>query len=465
MNGDLGKEAFHFLDFLAASGVGVWQMLPIGPVQDDGSPYQTTSVFAGDYRLISPEMALEERWIDSYPLDERPMTDDGRRFALSLAWEGFKQRASAQFRTAFAQFREEHASWLGDYALFQALHSELKAPWWDWPVKLRARKPKALAEARNRLQDTIAYLEFEQFLFFTQWDRLKRAARAKGIILFGDIPIFVAQDSAEVWATPHYFDLLPNGLPRVVAGVPPDYFSATGQRWGNPLYRWDMLQKDGFSFWIERIRMQLKLFDVVRIDHFRGFEAYWEIPAEDPVAINGRWVKAPGEALFETLFATFGDLPLVAEDLGIITPEVEQLRQRFQLPGMKILQFAFSGESQNPYLPCNHTPDSVVYTGTHDNDTTCGWYHGLSDRERSYLYEILGYPREDIPWVLIRAAFASVAHWAIIPMQDLLALGSEQRMNRPGTTAGNWRWRFHWQQVPGDLAGRLHHLIALYGRR
>ena len=458
--GGLGQEARHFVDFLVECGMKVWQMLPIGPTQADNSPYQSSSVHAGNPALISLEPVLGQGWVDMSAVSGLDKTE-----VLKQAWQGFMQMASEDERNNLQRFIADQQVWLGDYVLFQALHSERHQCWWQWPDPLRTREPAALAEARIRLSDEIDYLTFEQYLFFSQWLDLKSYANERGVELFGDMPIFVAHDSAEVWAQPEMFDLEESGRPRVVAGVPPDYFSETGQRWGNPLYRWDVMQADGFSFWLDRLKTQHLLFDLIRIDHFRGFEAYWEIPAEEAYAINGRWVQALGGALFERLREVYGDeLPLVAEDLGIITPEVDALRRQFALPGMKIMQFAFSGSADNPYLPFNHTVDSVAYTGTHDNDTTLGWYTSLDDATRSYVDEYLGYPKEVMPWPLIRRTLASVADLAIIPMQDLLGLNGEHRMNLPGTTEGNWLWRFSWDQVEEDLAERVNRRVAMYGR-
>jgi 4-alpha-glucanotransferase len=462
--GDLGLEARNFVDFLVGCGMSVWQMLPVGPTGTGGSPYQSSSVHAGNPRLISLEWVLERDWLRAYPLEEDSLSDQGKQFGLSLSWDGFKERATDADRQALRTFLGENSYWLDDYALFQALRGELDTGWWQWPEPLRDRHPQTLTEARVRLADTIEYLKYEQFLFFTQWRELREYANSRGVLLFGDMPIFVAQDSAEVWARPEDFDLNPDGSPRVVAGVPPDYFSATGQRWGNPLYRWDQMQADGFAFWIERIRTQLRLFDMVRIDHFRGFESYWAIPADEEYAINGTWVEADGDALFNRLHEVYGRLPLVAEDLGIITPEVDALRHRHGMPGMKVLQFAFSGDADNPYLPFRHGRDSVVYTGTHDNDTTLGWYLALDDASRAYVDDYLGRSKEPMPWPLIRSALASRSGLAIIPMQDILSLDGEHRMNLPGTTDGNWSWRFAWDQVDPDLAERVRRRVAIYGR-
>jgi 4-alpha-glucanotransferase len=456
--GQLGPAAFRFVEFLAACGMAVWQMLPVGPTAADGSPYQSGSVHAGNRRFIAADPLVAAGWLDA--ADAQGEVD----VWLARAWRNFRTSATAAARRELEDFCRHQAYWLEDYALFAALQDDRPGGWWCWPTGLRDREPQAMAEARARLHERIALVRFEQFLFFTQWAALKAHANARGVRLFGDMPIFVAHDSAEVWAHRDLFSLDERGLPTVVAGVPPDYFSATGQRWGNPLYRWDALQRDGFRFWIDRLCTQLKLFDLVRIDHFRGFEAYWEIPASEPVAVHGRWVQAPGKTLFERLHEVYDPLPVVAEDLGVITAEVEALRDGFGLPGMKILQFAFSGGPANPYLPYNHPERSVVYTGTHDNDTTVGWFAALPEAERAHVEDFLGRPTEPMPWPLIRCALASPARLAILPMQDLLALDGTHRMNLPGTHEGNWLWRFEWEEVPPVLAGRVRHLVSLYGR-
>jgi 4-alpha-glucanotransferase len=461
--GDLGTEAFRFVDFLAAAGIGVWQMLPLGPTHADRSPYQCTSVHAGNPRLISLQRLREWGWLEGDAVveaDERARADQMR-----AAFAGFQRSADAAEQATFADFRQIHGHWLNDFALYAALREEQNhRGWFDWPQPLRDRLPEALDAARHRLAAAIDQVCFDQFMFFRQWHALRDYANERGVRLFGDVPIFVAYDSADVWARRDCFRLDAEGRMEVVAGVPPDYFSATGQRWGNPHYRWEHIEADGFRWWIERMRTQRELFDLIRIDHFRGFEAHWEIPAHAETAIDGWWAQAPGERLFRALQDSFHDLPLVAEDLGIITSEVDALRIRFGLPGMKILQFAFGGGAENPYLPHNHEWLTVVYTGTHDNDTTLGWYAGLDDHTRAHIHEYLGHPAEAMPWSLIRAAFASVAVLAVVPMQDVLALDSEHRMNTPGVTEGNWGWRFAWEQVPEELAERLRGLVALYSR-
>lgn len=459
--GCLGSGALAFATFLADSGMSVWQMLPVGPTQNDRSPYQSDSAHAGDPLLIDLEPLVEQGWLEGLPQSDE--TQD-KIHALLTAWKGFQRLAGSDQRAALDKFVTGNAYWLADYALFRALREEQGRCWWHWPSPLRQRDAETLAEARRRLADRIGYVRFEQFLFFGQWQRLRTHVNGLGIKLFGDMPIFVAHDSAEVWARPQDFDLHADGSPRVVAGVPPDYFSATGQRWGNPLYRWDRMQADGFRFWLDRIRTQLSLFDLIRIDHFRGLESYWEIPAEEEYAINGRWVKALGDELFERLHQRFGRLPLIAEDLGVITQEVENLRRKYHLPGMKILQFAFSGGADNPYLPFRHGRDSVVYTGTHDNDTSLGWYLSLDDAGRDSVDEYLGHSSEPMPWPLVRAALASRSRLAILPMQDVLALDARHRMNTPGTTAGNWSWRFDGDSVEPELSERLRGMVRLYGR-
>ncbi len=462
--GDMGEEAHRFVDFLAAAGISVWQTLPLSPPQHDLSPYQARSVHAGNRRLIALGPLVERGWIEPSILQHDCLTYECKQQFLLGAWAGFTKLASDKEKREFADFVGEQRFWLENYALFEALHAENRCGWWGWPEGLRDRHPQALAEARSRLAEEIEYFYFEQYLFFSQWLKLKSYANEHGIQLFGDMPIFVAHDSAEVWAKRENFLLTKQGEPTVVAGVPPDYFSDTGQRWGNPIYNWKAMEQDGFSFWIERIQTQLAMFDLVRIDHFRGFESYWEVPAKDDTAVNGRWIDAPGKALFERLHQVYGFLPLVAEDLGIITAGVDRLREQFGLPGMKVLQFAFNGDTNNPYLPSQYRPNTVVYTGTHDNDTTLGWYLSLDDHSRNYVDEYLGYSKEPMPWPMIRAALASRARLAMLPMQDILALDGSHRMNRPGTTEGNWGWRFEWQQVQEDLADRLHRSLEIYGR-
>ena len=439
-------------------------MLPLGPTHEDRSPYQCLSVHAGNMELISLEDVTTSGWLDPAQLPEH-IDAATRTVLLQQARSGFEAAATPEQQAAFTAFRNTQNDWLHDYALYQAIRQvHDHTSWLDWPAALRDRNAPALAEFSQQHAGLVEQACFEQFLFSMQWQALRDYAHSQQVLLFGDIPIFVAHDSADVWAHRGLFSVDPGGVLEVVAGVPPDYFSETGQRWGNPLYHWDNMQADGFEWWIQRFRTQLALFDIVRLDHFRGFEKYWEIPAAAETAIEGRWVEAPGAALFTRLQQVFGTLPLVAEDLGLITPEVDALREAFGLPGMKILQFAFDGGPHNPYLPHNHTASAVVYTGTHDNDTTLGWFQGLDDARKQAVLDYLGHPAESMPWPLIRAALASVAGLAIMPMQDLLELDSNQRMNTPGVPGENWSWRFTAEQLPGELAEHLHHLVKIYGR-
>jgi 4-alpha-glucanotransferase len=459
--GDLGPEAYRFVEFLARSGLSVWQTLPLGPTHEDFSPYQCLSVHAGNPRLINPDLLVEWGWLGEKGLNPTASCSDW----LAVAHNGFQRHGGEAAQAEYHDFVQAHDHWLQDYALYTALRGEQQdRSWVQWPAPLRDREPVALEEARRRLAATIEGVRFEQFVFFRQWHQLRRYANERQVLLFGDIPIFVAHDSAEVWAHRELFSVDEHGQAIKVAGVPPDYFSETGQRWGNPQYDWDRMQAGNFQWWVERIATQLDLFDLARIDHFRGFEAYWEIDASAELAVDGRWVKAPGEALFECLQARFDPLPLVAEDLGTITPEVDALRARFGLPGMKVLQFAFDGDPKNLYLPHHHETDSVVYTGTHDNDTSLGWFNALDAGQQAMVRGYLANSQEEMPWLLIRAALMSVARLCMVPMQDFLAMDSGQRMNRPGTDNGNWKWRFQWEQVPEGLEQRIRHLVEVYDR-
>ncbi len=465
LNGDLGAEARHFVDFLVDSGFRYWQTLPAGPTRSDNSPYSTSSIHAGNPLLIDLNYLVQRDWLDASILKTGSLTEKNRLRALRIAWNGYTQRTGEHERAQMAEFIRKQGYWLDDYALFRAIRKDQNCiPWWEWSAPLRDREPEAISKVSARLAREIEYIYFEQFVFFQQWHEMKNYANRRGVKLFGDMPIFVAHDSAEVWVNRQYFLLDQNGMPKVVAGVPPDYFSDTGQRWGNPLYDWGRLQEDDFAFWVQRLKTQLALFDLVRIDHFRGFESYWEIPAEDETAINGRWVSAPGQALFDRLHQEYNPLPLVAEDLGLITPEVEVLRDQFGLPGMKVLHFAFSGDHNNPHLPFLYPTNSVVYAGTHDNNTTIGWYESLDRNTRHYVDEFLGDSKLDMPWPMVWKVLASPSDLAILQMQDLLELDGSHRMNTPGTTEGNWKWRFNWDQVDPGLAAKLRHRIAMYGR-
>ncbi|MDH5435836.1 MAG: 4-alpha-glucanotransferase, partial [Gammaproteobacteria bacterium] len=418
------------------------------------------SVHAGNPSLISIDWLVDRGWISPH--------DQGDKTALlHKAYNEFCARKNDALSHEFELFKTEEHLWLDDFALYSTIRQlQKKKPWMQWPAELRDRDQSALNRIIKNQSGEIEQQKFVQFVFFKQWLEIRNYARQHGVQLFGDMPIFVAHDSADVWAHRSLFTIDAAGNAQFVAGVPPDYFSENGQRWGNPLYNWESMHEDNYEWWIQRIRTQLKLFDFIRIDHFRGFEACWQIPATAKTAIEGKWVKAPGKALLKSLYDAFGSLPLVAEDLGIITDEVIALRDEFGLPGMNILQFAFDGSAHNPYLPHNHIQNSVVYTGTHDNDTASGWYQTLSHEDKARINQYLGYDIEhSMPWSLIRCALASVARLAIIPMQDLLGLGSEGRMNTPSTTVNNWRWRFSWEQVPEDVSEKLNAMIHLYGRK
>lgn len=459
IEGCLGTESCRFIDFLVNAGFTVWQMLPQAPTHGDRSPYNCLSVHAGNPAWICLSRLRDAGWLSGQIDAER------RQVMLRQARLGFLDQAGDADREAFDVFSENNRHWLDDYALFVVLREkhELRG-WFDWPPPLRDRHPEALAEARATLRDSIAQVYFEQFAFFRQWMDVKEYANKNGVRLFGDIPIYVAHDSADVWANRQYFDVEDDGRLRSVAGVPPDYFSETGQRWGNPHYDWNAMERDRFGWWRDRFAASFNLFDLVRVDHFRGFEAYWSIPADQETAVNGHWCEAPGKELFETLYREFASLPIVAEDLGLITPEVIALRKSFGIPGMKVLQFAFDGDADNLYLPHNHERLSVVYTGTQDNDTTVGWFYGLAREQQDRVMAYLGYPAEEMPWPLIRAAYASVANLAVIPLQDILSLGSDHRMNTPGTTQGNWLWQFSWEQLTPELTQRTREMVSRYGR-
>lgn len=477
--GDLGPSAHWFVDFLAEGGQGLWQVLPLGPTGFGDSPYQCTSAFAGNPLLISPERLVERGWIRrsdlKHPDFPRNRVDFGavktwKRALLGLAHRGFLAKADRAEQDEFGSFQEEQRSWLDDYALYTAIKSEHgHGPWTEWPEALALRDPQAIAAWSNAHRPLTERHRFIQFLFFQQWSELRRYAHDRGVHLVGDIPIFVAHDSSEVWTHRDWFHLDDHGRPTVIAGVPPDYFSATGQRWGNPLYRWPTLAAEGYAFWVNRLRHVLELIDLVRIDHFRGFAGYWEIPASEATAVNGRWVPGPGMDLFRALKAALGEeLPLIAEDLGVITDDVVALRDGLELPGMAILQFAFEdtagGFGQSDFLPHNHHRRLAVYTGTHDNNTLLGWWAGLDPTLQHHARRYLNSDAAEIQWDFIRATLASVAALAFFPMQDVLGLGPEGCMNRPGNPDGNWVWRFTEDQIDAGTAERLLELTRLYGR-
>jgi 4-alpha-glucanotransferase len=485
--GDLGAAAGRFADWLHEAGQGLWQMLPLGPPGFGESPYQSFSAFAGNPLLVPLDRLVDERWLAPDDLAAAPRFEQGavdfgqvrpfREQCLTRANRAFRKNAKSPERAEFDEFRHEQAWWLDDYALFAALkktHGGL--PWTEWGSALVERQTSALAARVAELKAEIDEEAFIQFQFHRHWRRLKSYCNSRGIRLMGDIPIFVAHDSADVWAHQELFHLDERGRPTLVAGVPPDYFSATGQLWGNPLYRWHVMQRDGYAWWVERLRYALAQFDLIRLDHFRGFEAYWEIPAGAATAAPGRWVAGPGAHFFQTLCDALGELPLVAEDLGVITPAVEALRDQFGFPGMRILQFAFGDDPKaDDYQPHNYPRHCVVYTGTHDNDTTLGWFESGPGSgttrtaaqiaaERRFALAYLGTDGSQVHWDLIRLALASVAETAIVPLQDLLGLGTEARMNLPGTLEGNWRWRFRKEMLTPECTGRMRELTEIYDR-
>lgn len=473
--GDLGDDAHRWVDFLAAGGQRLWQLMPLGPTGYGDSPYQCFSAFAGNPYLISLDRLHETGLLTQSDLADAPdgnpsQVDYGAVIPYKLdrlerAANRFRETADDGARAAFDAFCEAQAHWLDDYTLFMAIKEAHGGNAWNtWNEDLRLRNDAALARARTEHAEAIERQKLWQHFFDRQWRAVKDHANESGIQIVGDIPIFIAYDSADAWANPDLFFFDEEGNPTVVAGVPPDYFSETGQRWGNPLYRWKKMRENGYRWWIRRFESTLEFVDIVRVDHFRGFEAYWEIPADEPTAENGRWVRGPGQEFFDAIQAALGDLPIIAEDLGVITPGVEQLRDDNDLPGMKVLQFAFAGDASDAYLPHNYDHNYLVYTGTHDNDTTNGWYAKAPEAERDYVRRYLARGDENIAWELIRLAQRSVADIAIYPLQDALGLGSEARMNTPGQPAGNWTWRFTWDQVGYWLAPALDEMTVLYGR-
>jgi 4-alpha-glucanotransferase len=470
--GTLGAEARRFVDFLALAGQSLWQVLPLGPTAYGNSPYSCYSAFAGNPFLIDLQVIADEGEIADadlvldFPADrvDFPAVERFKGKALRRAAAKFFASGDAKRRDEFHGFCE-NTCWLHDYALFMALKDANGGRGWvNWPREIASREPAELVKCDAGVGQAIGEYEYMQWQFFRQWQALKKYANAKGIEIIGDIPIFVAFDSADVWANPHLFHMDERGRPTVVAGVPPDYFSETGQLWGNPLYNWDVIAYHGYGWWKERMRGALEFYDIVRLDHFRGFEAYWEIPAAEKTAQKGRWVKGPGAELFNALIDALGPMPIIAEDLGIITPDVDALRERFGFPGMKILQFAFGSGPGNPYLPHNHVREAVIYTGTHDNDTTAGWVAALSKKEKRLVLDYLNSNGKDLVGDLIRAALASVANMAVIPLQDILKLDSSARMNVPGTSTGNWSWRFAWEDLGSEHCAMLHDMTRIYGR-
>lgn len=463
--GDFGHDAYRFIEFLAASGVGVWQILPLCPTHNDLSPYLGLSVHAGNPMLISLDWLLDRGLLTREIMTQpAPSTRELRQRCLQSAYQTFRAQPANHLHKAYAKYCASTA-WLDDFVFYTLLKKiNHNSPWWRWKKEWRDHTGEALSALQETHAQDCAAIRFEQFIFQQQWQELRDYAHRHRVLIFGDMPIFVAHDSAEVWAQRDLFALDSAGKAQSVAGVPPDFFSTTGQRWGNPHYDWAAMQANGFSWWIKRIDTELARVDMLRIDHFRGLQAYWSIPAKAETAIEGEWVEAPGEALLQTLQDRFAQLPLIAEDLGTITAEVTALREKFHLPGMKILQFAFDGNPHNPYLPHHHVYDSVVYTGTHDNDSIMGWFASLDKQTQQYVLFYLQQPVESMPWSFITMALESVAALAIIPLQDILALGPGHRMNTPGTEQHNWRWRFSWEMLAPDLAARFRALIILYDR-
>ena len=485
--GDLGSEAYLFADFLVNTKQRLWQMLPLGPTGYGNSPYQCHSVFAGNPSLKSLEVLVEEKLLESTDLKdatlfpERSVDYDAvTAFKIPLlqkSFEFFEKKATSAQRDEFAAFCLQKAAWLDGYALYMSLkEAHGLAAWNMWEEDIKLRRPEAVKRWSKKLAHEMRCHKYQQYQFFKQWAKLKKYCNDCGIRLFGDMPIYVSLDSDTVWLHPDLFDLDTNGKPTLVAGVPPDYFSETGQLWGNPLYRWDVMAKDSYAWWIERFRATCSLVDIVRLDHFRGFEKYWEIFGEETTARNGRWVPGPRAAFFKAIRKALGTLPIIAEDLGVITPEVDALREQFRFPGMRVLQFAFGNDPKaDDYRPHNYPRNCVVYTGTHDNNTTIGWFREevtgdttqsrkVRDAERQLALKYVGSDGREINWDFIRLALMSVADTAIIPLQDVLGLGSEARMNRPATLGGNWVWRFRREMLTEEVKARLRELTMIYGR-
>jgi 4-alpha-glucanotransferase len=464
--GTIGKEAYHFIDWMAEAGISVWQMLPTGPTLDDMSPYQSLSAHAGNPELISIEWLIEKNWVprDQLPTDFSSSAELRKHCAL-LFFNFVKKEQGVNIANEFELFCKEQSYWLDDFAHYCAFREHFNLVSWNqWPEELRKHDPKSIKQFSKKLSTQVDSFKFEQFAFYSQWKSLHNYAKEKSIVFFGDIPIFVGHDSADVWGNQSQFLLDESGAPITVAGVPPDYFSETGQHWGNPHYHWENMQRDGFVWWKNRLRTQLIGFDILRVDHFRAFEAYWAIPGDSHDARLGQWIKAPGKELLKACFDEWPNLPLVAENLGVITDEVEALRHEFNLPGMLVLQFAYDGNAKNPHLSQHHTMDNVIYTGTHDNDTTKSWYENLAPSQQKIVQNYLLSSSIPMPWLLIEVALASTGLMSVIPMQDFLELDGAHRMNMPGTQGQNWQWKFRWEMVAPDLAKKIRTLISQYDR-
>ncbi|MHA2089265.1 MAG: 4-alpha-glucanotransferase [Candidatus Kariarchaeaceae archaeon] len=477
--GEFGSSIYSFIDLLAANKQKLWQILPLGPTGYGNSPYQCFSAFAGNPLLISIEELLKIGLLSKkdVAIDNpfpKNFVDFGRVIPykngiLLKAFENFTQKEN-EFEKDYSSFKSKHKHWLDEFALFMSIkNGHNQVSWIDWPNKLRLREESSLNNWCEMYSSDIEFHKFVQFLFENQWTKVKSYATENGISIIGDIPIFVALDSADVWANPELYHIDESGNPIYVAGVPPDYFSETGQRWGNPIYRWNKMRDNGYKWWIQRIEHTLNYVDIVRIDHFRGFEAYWQIPADEPTAIKGEWVSGPGADLFKKIEEVLGKLPIIAEDLGVITPEVEAIRDEFGFPGMKIMQYAFAQQrhSRNQYLPHNYSANSVVYTGTHDNNTSLGWFKSASQQTKDFLSDYINTPltnEHGAVDTLIKLAWSSVANFALIPLQDLLKLDESARMNLPGTASGNWEWRFTWDQIKPEFTQTISKMTSLYGR-
>ena len=473
--GDLGPGAFHWIDFLSQTGCQFWQILPLGPTGYGDSPYQCFSAFAGNPYIISAAALLDQGLLTRSDLEDRPdfpmerveygPVIDWKVKILHRAFNNFKKSDFPVFQKEFAAFSDSEKEWLAPFIVFMAIKAQEGGVSWDhWPEPLRQRDPMTMREFEKAHTEEIEFQAFTQFLFYQQWQAVRAYAHQKGIRIIGDIPIFVAYDSADVWVNKSLFYLDEQGLPEVVAGVPPDYFSETGQLWGNPLYNWDVHKSQDYAWWLKRLQVVLNQVDIVRLDHFRGFEAYWEVPFGNPTAVHGRWVKGPGIDFFNVVKEKLGDLPIIAEDLGLITPGVTAMRDAFNLPGMKILQFAFASDPDDEFLPHNYPIKCVAYTGTHDNNTTRGWYDKAPERERDLCRRYLARSGQDISWSMVRALWSSTAAWVLAPMQDFLSLGDWARMNYPGSPSGNWVWRMHPDALSEGLVYRLHETNYLYGR-
>ncbi len=473
--GDLGPSAYRFVDWLQQAGQSLWQVLPLNPVGPGDSPYMSASAFAGSPLMVALEPLMARGWLSQPELPERGFDAKRSDFGAVTAWRldqlraaasGFQARATPEEHLALAAWCQAQAHWLDDYALFVSLQvAQAKQPWWNWPAPLRQRQGPALHAARAQQHGEIRFWRFVQWCFDVQLGELKRYANERGVALVGDLPIFVAHDSADCWARPDLYQLDEVGQATVVAGVPPDDLGPDGQRWGNPLYRWDRMAAEDYAWWTARVQRAMGQADVFRIDHFLGFSAYWEIPANSPTAKTGRWVPGPGRELFDAIARRLGKLPIIAEDLGLVTPAVRALRDSCGFPGMKILQFAFGGDGRHEFLPHNYTPAVVVYTGTHDNDTARGWWDHAPAHERAFCASYLQCNETDVHWAMIRAASNSVAQMAIFPLQDVLGLGSEYRMNLPGTLGGgNWAWRFAWADLASGVAPALARISTASGR-